>query len=718
MVTREKLDLTTLDPTLVYSTHGGGFGDFLTLVSVLLSASELHKKPIKVAKKNLVYLQDLFETTGTLIEVEEQPNVIFFSYALRHDLEMLKERRYKHKIPDRIIPWHQIYTVPLLKAKQQYLGLKSRTIAYQFKARSRRSLKESTKEEIQAFCSLVESNGYRLVEVSGELSDQECLKVLSECEFYIGVDTGPTHLSLTVDTPTYVLQNKLPDELFDLTYGTRKIRTLSNLGEAHSLIGSLEEEPKVSFITTCKNRLEFAKKTFANLEFFLERGHEVVFVDYSCPEKSGEWVRQHYPQVTVVEIKGRQRYNHGEARSLGASAARNNLFCFLDIDIQVFPNFLFELSSLQERSFLFFANNPYTSRRGMGGFLVCSRQAYYKSGGYSSLYTEYGGKDLEVKYRLYQERETPAAINPHSVLHLDHSDELRGQFYSLKDIRKAVKRSSQQLKRRLKSFTKRNAPPPWTLNYDQAEYRQFYKKVEVDSLSLHVVDHCNFHCEGCDHASPLYNGSSVDIEKLLPSLKILSRYCYAKKIHLVGGEPFLHPDLYDFVYRLKKANKLTDHIHLYTNGVWLSERGLKKFAPVLDLVDGLHISLHPELQLSSEEVEGYVQRIRKRHGIRVAKYRDPKFYTVAFREKKKKRRECPVSKCLHLLPDGRLSRCAIIPYYAPMHPEQVTEGFQNNLASGYYDVMNGKYESFMKWMRRMPQCCHYCAYAETSKKHK
>lgn len=720
MVERASLDLQTLDPNLVYTTHGGGFGDFWTLASVLLSASELHQKPIKVAKTKdrFVYLQQYFQTTGVLEEVEAPPDVVFFSYALRHDLEMLKERRYKRKIPQRVIPWYQIYTVPLLQTKQQFLSLQSRMIACQFKARSRKSLKESSCEEVEQFCKRAKDNGYLVKEISNALSDEECLKILVESEFYIGVDTGPTHMSLATKTPTYVLQNSIPDELFELTYGSRDINILKNLKEADSLIASLEEEPKVSFITTCKNRLEFAKKTLAHLEFFLERGHEIVFVDYSCPQHSGEWVRENYPDVTVVEIKERQRYNHGEARSLGASAARHNLFCFLDIDIQVWPNFLCEISFLKKNHFLFFANNPYTSRRGMGGFLVCSREAYNASGGYSASYTEYGGKDLEVKYRLYQEGVTPIKVNPHSVTHIDHSDQLRTEYYTQKDLRKAVKRSSQQLKRRMKSFKKRNAPPPSSLNYDEAEYRQFFKKVTIDSLSLHVADHCNFHCDGCDHASPLYMSNFLDVEVFLPHLKRLSQYCYAKKIHLVGGEPFLHPDLYNFVYRLKKQNKLTDCIRLYTNGAWLSEGGLQRYAPILDLIDGLHISLHPELKISPEEVERYVIRIRKRHGIQASKYRDPKFYTVAFREEGKKRKECPASKCFHLLPDGTISRCAIIPYYAPKHPEQVTQGFLDRVDTGYYNVSEGDYKSFSKWVSRMPSCCNFCAYAETSKKHK
>jgi MoaA/NifB/PqqE/SkfB family radical SAM enzyme len=89
-------------------------------------------------------------------------------------------------------------------------------------------------------------------------------------------------------------------------------------------------------------------------------------------------------------------------------------------------------------------------------------------------------------------------------------------------------------------------------------------------LDVHLADHCNLNCGGCEHLSPLAE------EKFLP-LETFERDCERisaltggriEEISLLGGEPLLHPHIIDFVHIARKYFK-KGRIQIATNGILL-----------------------------------------------------------------------------------------------------------------------------------------------------
>jgi hypothetical protein len=62
-------------------------------------------------------------------------------------------------------------------------------------------------EEKAWFKKVFEKKGYELYEIGGSETLEELVDVLSKSEFYVGVDTGPTHLALCVGTPIQFIRN-------------------------------------------------------------------------------------------------------------------------------------------------------------------------------------------------------------------------------------------------------------------------------------------------------------------------------------------------------------------------------------------------------------------------------------------------------------------------------------------------------------------------------
>ncbi len=94
---------------------------------------------------------------------------------------------------------------------------------------------------------------------------------------------------------------------------------------------------------------------------------------------------------------------------------------------------------------------------------------------------------------------------------------------------------------------------------------------KIPVLDIHAVDHCNFHCAGCNHASPRTPRKVHDVKLYVPLLKKLAELTRIDRICIVGGEPTLHPNLSGFLAALPWQH-LADRMCLYTNGHWLLKK--------------------------------------------------------------------------------------------------------------------------------------------------
>ena len=75
------------------------------------------------------------------------------------------------------------------------------------------------------------------------------------------------------------------------------------------------------------------------------------------------------------------------------------------------------------------------------------------------------------------------------------------------------------------------------------------KPLESLQFEVHLVEHCNLNCAGCDNFSSLANPkflSANEFESDLVRLKdLFGDNC--QRIYLMGGEPLLHPELVKFL---------------------------------------------------------------------------------------------------------------------------------------------------------------------------
>jgi glycosyltransferase involved in cell wall biosynthesis len=176
-----------------------------------------------------------------------------------------------------------------------------------------------------------------------------------------------------------------------------------------------------SIITTCKGRLGHLKSTLPKM--VAQGANEVIVVDFSCPEGTGDWVTADFPAVRVVSVTGQEHFSNWKARNAGASVATSDVLLFVDADTTLAEGAIDWLSShLPEQAFGFFKRDasqsfnqggPRLAANQLKGFHVIPAAAFRRVGGYDEVLEGYAaGADTDLEERLLRTRVARHALDP------------------------------------------------------------------------------------------------------------------------------------------------------------------------------------------------------------------------------------------------------------------------------------------------------------------
>jgi glycosyltransferase involved in cell wall biosynthesis len=199
-----------------------------------------------------------------------------------------------------------------------------------------------------------------------------------------------------------------------------------------------------SIVTTCKGRLEHLKQTLPRM--VAQGATDVIVVDYSCPDGTGDWVRTNFPAVRVVDVEGQKGFSNWHARNVGAAAATGSLLLFCDADTLLAANCGKGIASaLPPKTYGFFKRDA-TARFNKAGLRLGSNQlrgfhaipapAFRRLGGYDEVLRGWGaGGDTDLEERLVLGGLTPRALSPalvEDVIQHDNADRTRHHDDSIK----------------------------------------------------------------------------------------------------------------------------------------------------------------------------------------------------------------------------------------------------------------------------------------------
>jgi glycosyltransferase involved in cell wall biosynthesis len=191
------------------------------------------------------------------------------------------------------------------------------------------------------------------------------------------------------------------------------------------------QSKSVAFITTCKGRLQHLKETLPGIVGQVP--DEIIVVDYGCPDHAGDWARERFPAVKVININDDPGFCLARARNAGAAAAESEFLCFIDADVRINGDWLSWMRKNLDPRFVFRAARI-NGKRDLNtwGTVIVHRKAFELVGGYDEVYRGWGGEDDDLYLRLkimgVPESPYPSAY----VSAIEHDDSLRTTFHVIK----------------------------------------------------------------------------------------------------------------------------------------------------------------------------------------------------------------------------------------------------------------------------------------------
>ncbi len=197
---------------------------------------------------------------------------------------------------------------------------------------------------------------------------------------------------------------------------------------------STDPEKSITFATTCMGRLDHLRQTLPRWIDLPDC--RVVVVDYSCPDRAGEWVRSNFDpaQVSVVDVTGRTRFDRSEAKNTGILAATTPWVCLIDADITPAPDFLDQIRPLMRAGRVLRSSSIL---EGTGGTFVARREDLVRVEMHDLVYQGWGEEDDDLLDALQFAGLALDVYSNKLIDHIDHEDSLRTQYHDHADRRRS-----------------------------------------------------------------------------------------------------------------------------------------------------------------------------------------------------------------------------------------------------------------------------------------
>ena len=237
--------------------------------------------------------------------------------------------------------------------------------------------------------------------------------------------------------------------------------------------------------------------------------------------------------------------------------------------------------------------------------------------------------------------------------------------------------------------------------------------MKFNYFEVHLTDHCNLNCRGCDNFSPLAEENYVDKKSFSSDFRQLSELANDRitKIRLLGGEPLLHPSINYFLKTSRKYFPRAE-IRLTTNGIKLTSMPKSFWEACKENNIIIEITYYPinlnrdEIMKIAKESEVTVVPFDRTDKVVKTSYRNPLKEEKIGNAKENYRKCYQRGRCMSLK-NGKVYPCTCIPNVCHFNKYfdknlEVTEGDYINI----YEVK--RIEEIEEFLETEVPFCSYC----------
>lgn len=129
-------------------------------------------------------------------------------------------------------------------------------------------------------------------------------------------------------------------------------------------------------------------------------------------------------------------------------------------------------------------------------------------------------------------------------------------------------------------------------------------------LSIITTNKCQMKCSYCIN-SETDQSSDLNVDIAVTNIQKLTERYNIKEAILLGGEPLLHPNLFELIKKLRQNTNLK-FIRLTTNGILLNDENfIKKLVDKDYGIQGINISYHNNKFISLHQLKYVIETIKK-----------------------------------------------------------------------------------------------------------
>ncbi len=132
---------------------------------------------------------------------------------------------------------------------------------------------------------------------------------------------------------------------------------------------------------------------------------------------------------------------------------------------------------------------------------------------------------------------------------------------------------------------------------DTMTYEEESIDLIVKSLHITTTTDCNLRCKHCYMAAGINSQEYIDLDKIKQKIKAIS-FFYGRKLDIVvsGGEPLLHPEIFNFLLDIKSHT-----VTLFTNGLLITQDNIEY---IVEACDAVQVSMEGISKSSFESIRG------------------------------------------------------------------------------------------------------------------
>lgn len=277
-----------------------------------------------------------------------------------------------------------------------------------------------------------------------------------------------------------------------------------------------------------------------------------------------------------------------------------------------------------------------------------------------------------------------------------------------------MKERIQQLEKKITQLEKNE--DYWVKEINDLETLAINKmKSPYISFEVHLSEHCNLNCKGCDHFSPLAKPEFANFDNFSKDMERMSKLFdgEAQTIHLLGGEPLLNKEIIKYLSKTRecfKKEELTE-IKIITNGILLNSMTDSFWKSCSDNKITVSVTKYP-LELNYSKMTETAKSFNVDFEFYDNTDKEQIWYNIRLKMKGNKDPKRSYFKCFLanncvMLKNGKLYTCTLVP-----NIEHFNKYFKKNLQISnrdYIDIYKAKdKEEIFEFLTNPIPFCRYC----------